>query len=490
MAGKSSKKKKRSKKPLIILIVVLALIAAGYIFAARYFSDHFYPDTTINGKSYSFKTVEEVKKTITSAEQDYMLAVHDRDGGVRYINGPDIDYTAYIGDSVEKLMEAQNSGLWILNIRKVENQTVEVHTSYDDEKLVETVKNLDIFQTKNITEPKDAYVEYRNNEYVIVPEVEGNKPLLEQVLIDIRAAIAAKASKVVLTDDDYAKPQVRSDDPDLLSKVAVSDKYKAMKITYETPDGSSLVLDGKTILSWITINSDLSITVNEDMCAEYAQQLAYKFNTYSETRSFKTTDSGTIEIGGGDYGWIIDKPAEAEQLALDILAGESITREPCYEQRAFVTGKDDIGNTYAEVNYTAQHMWYYEDGELILDCDVVTGNLNAGNGSPDGVFFIKTVMTDTTLTGEDYESPVKFFMPFAYNVGFHDADWRTEFGGEIYKTSGSHGCVNMPDEQAEQLFNEIAIGTPVIAYYTEEVELTNENCRVANAYSYKAPEED
>ena len=26
----------------------------------------------------------------------------------------------------------------------------------------------------------------------------------------------------------------------------------------------------------------------------------------------------------------------------------------------------------------------------------------------------------------------------------HDATWRGKFGGQIYKTSGSHGCINLP----------------------------------------------
>ena len=143
-----------------------------------------------------------------------------------------------------------------------------------------------------------------------------------------------------------------------------------------------------------------------------------------------------------------------------------------------------------EIDYTNQHMWYYKKGELILDTDIVSGNVNRGNGSPDGVFKIVYCQRDATLVGEDYESSVKYFMPFAYNVGFHDASWRSAFGEEIYKRSGSHGCINMPEKYAKQLIDAIDIGTPVIAYYREPVELTAENARISNAYSYVEPEED
>ena len=89
------------------------------------------------------------------------------------------------------------------------------------------------------------------------------------------------------------------------------------------------------------------------------------------------------------------------------------------------------------------------------------------------------------LKGEDYESDVTYFMPFAYNVGIHDASWRNgRFGGNIYKSSGSHGCINAPLEVVEKMYGKVEVGTPVIAYYREKVELTAENAKISNAYSY------
>ena len=81
-------------------------------------------------------------------------------------------------------------------------------------------------------------------------------------------------------------------------------------------------------------------------------------------------------------------------------------------------------------------------------------------------------------------------MPFAYNIGIHDASWRSEFGKEIYKTSGSHGCVNIPEKKAEKLFSMVEVGTPVVAYYREEVKLTNTAAQNSNAFSYVKEEEE
>ena len=57
-----------------------------------------------------------------------------------------------------------------------------------------------------------------------------------------------------------------------------------------------------------------------------------------------------------------------------------------------------------------------------------------------------------------------YWMPFNKDVGIHDAAWRSEFGGEIYKKDGSHGCVNTPPDMAEKIYNNIEIGVPIIVY--------------------------
>ena len=55
-------------------------------------------------------------------------------------------------------------------------------------------------------------------------------------------------------------------------------------------------------------------------------------------------------------------------------------------------------------------------------------------------------------------------MPFVYGQGLHDADWQPEFGGDVYKTNGSHGCINLPPDQAEVIYNAIDGGYPIILY--------------------------
>lgn len=481
-----AKNKKSVKKGLIIGISSVAvLLAAAYAGVGYYFHDHFYPGTVINETNFSLGTADTAEGKIKEDAEDYLLAIHDREDRVTYISGKDIDYHYESDGSIQKVMDKQNSMLWPLYISKDHSHTVNVKLTYDESKLVKLVEGMDCFKEENIEKPEDAYLKYTDNGYEIVPEKKGNQPLEEQIMLDVKAVIEERQAVLKLNDSDYMQPAVTSEDPKLQEKLQVTEKYKNMSITYEI-EGSEQVLDGQTILSWLTINDDLSVTVDPDMAASYAQQLASKYNTYAATRSFVTTNGDIIKIGGGDYGWVIDKKGEAARIIEDIEKGESVTREPEYEQRAFVEGADDIGNTYIEIDYTNQHLWYYKDGSILMDSDLVSGNLNNGNGSPDGVFKIISRQSPATLVGEDYESDVTYFMPFAYNVGLHDASWRSNFGGSIYKNSGSHGCINLPYDAADTIYKNVELGTPVVAYYRDNVKLTSNNAKVSNAYSYSS----
>ena len=48
--------------------------------------------------------------------------------------------------------------------------------------------------------------------------------------------------------------------------------------------------------------------------------------------------------------------------------------------------------------------------------------------------------------------------------GFHDASWRSKFGGTIYQYSGSHGCINLPVDKAKLLYEKVYKGMPVLCH--------------------------
>ena len=486
--GRRGRTKKRKQKVIVISVALTLTVLAGlYIAISFYFSSHFFFRAKINGWRVGGMDLSAAEEKVGDGVEDYLLTVFDRDGGKHHVYGADIACSYVPDGSVEKLLNAQNPVQWAGAIFAPHDSEVPITMEYKEELISQAVESMDCFQKENVTDPESARIELGEDGYHIEKETPGNRMIFESVLAKVKQAVSAGETTLQLTDEDYVSPEYTSESKEIVETMERIEKYENATIDYKIKD-SKEQLSKEQIRDFLTVDG-FNVSLKEDKITDYVQMLASKYNTYADVRKFKTSSNDTVEIGGGDYGWIVDKPGEAEQLKADLEAGKPVSREPVYSQRAFVEGKDDIGNTYVEIDYTKQHMWYYENGELVVESDVVTGNINKDNGSPDGVFNIVYKDSPAVLKGEDYESDVTYFMPFAYNVGIHDASWRGgKFGGEIYKSSGSHGCINAPLEVADTIYKKIEVGTPVIAYYREEVELTAENAKISNAYSYKDPE--
>lgn len=485
-----SRRQKRKRRAILLLsISAVLLLVLIYLLISLYFKNHFYFHTEVNGLKVGRMTAEQAKEKIAEDVGDYLLTVYDRDGEKYHIMGRDID-NSYVPDgSLEKALEKQNMFAWIPSLFRENKIDVDTPMTFDSQKLAEAVAALPCFAEENVTKPANAYIEETEEGYAIVPEVQGNEMILEKVTEAVEAAVTEGEGSVTITDEAYRKPEILSDNKDLMASLKRIEDCIHAEVTYKISDYDEK-LSSDEILDMLLVGEDYSCSLDEKKLTDFVQRLASKYNTYADEREFATSSGDTVKIGGGDYGWVIDKEKEAQTLRENVLSGEAVEREPEYSQRAQVEGFEDIGKTYLEIDYTKQHMWYYEDGQMILESDIVSGNIATGNGSPDGVFKIVYKQSPAVLKGEDYESNVEFFMPFAYNVGVHDASWRTEFGGEFYKTTGSHGCINAPREIAETLYQRMKVDTPVIAYYRESVELTAENCKISNAYSYVEPPEE
>ncbi|MCR5650925.1 MAG: L,D-transpeptidase [Lachnospiraceae bacterium] len=174
----------------------------------------------------------------------------------------------------------------------------------------------------------------------------------------------------------------------------------------------------------------------------------------------------------------LNKQAEVNYLVTAINSGISdpshapsvkvsaVLPTPAAPAAAAPTADPSIGGgTYVDVNLTSQQLVYFVNGAPSLISDVVTGNTSKNHGTPVGTFSIYGKATNRTLKGPGYSAFVRYWMPFYGGYGLHDASWRGAFGGNIYKTNGSHGCVNMPRTTAEALFATINVGTPVVVHY-------------------------
>lgn len=158
--------------------------------------------------------------------------------------------------------------------------------------------------------------------------------------------------------------------------------------------------------------------------------------------------------------------AAAEQQAL--LAQQAAAAQaalPKDANGAIMTSPAGMPETYVDINLTTQTVVYYLNGVAVLVSPCVTGNPNKGRATPTGFYSIKAMVPGKRLKGPNWDVWVNYWMRFTDGaIGLHDASWRSSFGGTIYQTNGSHGCVNLPSQNAATLYSMVTIGTPVVVH--------------------------
>lgn len=445
------------------MLVGAALFAIIYIGGAVFFSFHYYPGTTINGLGCSLKTISGAEDIIAKQAGGYVLQIEGRNG-METVSAEDISLRAEFDDSVVRLMKEQNQFLWIFGILQKHAYEIDTLASYDEAALEAKMEGMSILDASNMQPPENAYIgEFNGQSYDIVPEVPGTTLDVNKTKAQIRDAVDSLQSTLVLAEAGcYMEPAVTSSDEQLVGLSEGMNKYAGASITYEFGEDKEVV-DGAVIKDWLTLSGN-KISVDAGLAREYVNSVARKYETFGRPRDFKKTDGETIHIKEGAYGWWIDRAATTEALVAAVENGETLVTEPIYRATAAQHGENDIGNTYVEIDLTKQHLYFYKEGSLLIESDFVSGSVNKGFATPVGVYGLTYKERDATLRGENYATPVKYWMPFNGNVGMHDADWRKSFGGEIYVTNGSHGCVNLPPENARVIYENIEKGIPVIVY--------------------------
>jgi len=331
---------------------------------------------------------------------------------------------------------------------------------YDETLLNEAINKLSCLAGNNIFKSGDPTFVYENNSYTISRELYGNNINKNILYENIIKAIKNKEKKINLEKlNCYEKPKFTSNSKEVINAKDILNKYVSSRITYNY-EGLTQVLDGSKIKEFISVDGNFQVILDEAKVKNYVDSLA---NSYSASLGT------SISVSGGYYGnnhsWIINSSEETKSLIQNIKNGQTVTKSPIYMQTSAASYFSNVGNTFVEIDMTKQHLWYYKDGYLVVDGDVVTGNVSNGASTPEGVYKLYSKQKDTILKGEDYASPVSFWMPFNKNIGLHDANWRTEFGGDIYINYGSHGCVNAPYYVAKTVYENINIGTFIICHY-------------------------
>ena len=311
-----------------------------------------------------------------------------------------------------------------------------------------------------MTSEKVPYINYQNGKYTIEDGVPSTETDVEKTVNVLEAAIKNKKKYVDLEKEGcYIKDSSTayvSDNPDIKKLV---DTYMSSVITLDFGEKKEII-DKELISKWISFDQNGNIVFNQDGINEYLNDLALKYNTIGKVRMFKNHDGDIIRISGGDYGYVIDRETELNNIINDIKSGTSITREVACTQKAFSHEEEDYGSTYIEADLANQKLYAYSDGSLILDTDMVSGDPIHGRATPVGIYNLRFTFTDYEFIRGDFKKILKYWMVFygnsaAENIGIASCDFLENFGGNVYKHAGSLGSIYISEEDAKVLYTSL-----------------------------------
>ena len=317
------------------------------------------------------------------------------------------------------------------------------------------------------TAPKNAAVSYNSTKKQFEAAAGTNGTQVDAAAAEAAAAAAIgylEPSAQVKVDLTLIAPEYTADSDKVKSAVNTANGYLKVDLSYTySPEGgasTTVALTAADLASFVSVSDSMDVSISKSKIESYASRMSDKYSGSDYKASFKTTGGGTIGSTVTYYGQRLNKSALAEDIYNCITSGKSGTRTAPYSAKS----DKPYGGSYIEVNLSAQKLWLYKDGELIVSTSLVSGSVAEGHRTPTGVYSVYAKQTDRYLTGADYRSFVHYWMPFLGGYGLHDATWRSSFGGEIYLYDGSHGCVNLPSSAAKKIYNNISVGTKVILY--------------------------
>lgn len=483
---------KTAGKVVAILVAVLVVAYAG---VALYYQSHFLPRTTIGLHDVSDMTAEEAASALKDLEESYELSVSG--AGLSFtISRDDAGLQLDSEEVAHQALDMNPAWQWPYYLAASLEQDLSeaVEATCDTARFEKLIRDEVAKVNKDASDPTSATIGYdeKVDGFAVVPEKLGTK-LDEQAVVDkVATALARMDAEVEIGDDELLRPAILQDDERLAAAAEKANDFLGAEIDVRLDGRSYELVGSETIATWVVLDEDLKPSLSDDKLREWTNSLAQSMNTIGSKREYTTPRGDSYTVEGGTYGWAIDSEAFAAEFIEKVHAREKATIEvPCLSTALELPDKNgvDWGKRYVDVNLAAQHAVFYDDKDVIWETDVISGSPDGRHATPTGVYSINLKESPSKLVGEmipvtvetvdkkgkkktttemqpEYETVVQFWMPFIGNdIGFHDATWQPGFGGDMYAIGyGSHGCVNLPYDAAEQLYSLITEGTPVVVH--------------------------
>lgn len=495
-AKKKKKKKKISTTKVALLctcIVMAGVLTAGgiYIAGMKNYEDSFLENTYISGVNVGGMDKQQAKTELKKkAVIPETILLTKKDGTSISIKLSDIGYVDATDEMLDKYYNEQDRGKWLNAMFDKEEYSINNAFHYDKE-LLEKQLSHKLLNDKKATAPRDAYITQNDNgSFSVVSEIDGDtidENKIQLIYDYVEKELDKMDFDIALGSVDcYKTAKIKAQD--LSEDCNKLNNLHNIQISFDFILDTEMI-DGNTVMDWVNYDENAPVNaleVDRAKVEQYVEGLAEKYDTFGKDRTFNSTSRGEITVpqGQGCYGWWLDQKGMTNCIIDAIENCESLHTDAIYYVNPdstysytcnpdWLTSTSDFSDTYFDVDLSAQHLWYYKDGKMVMESDFVSGYPSESRNTPEGVYKLWLKERGKTLVGasdgQSYASYVEFWNYIStIGIGFHDASWQGGvFGGTKYQSAtwGSHGCINLPYDAAEYIYNNAEYNTPVFAYW-------------------------
>ncbi|MEN6640311.1 MULTISPECIES: L,D-transpeptidase [Gardnerella] len=458
------------------LLIFVILLAAAFFALHLYFNNRVAPGVDFGDASITRNLTgyqeDSVSKTVQNAVDHSELEISDDQG-----NSIDADLSQ-LGVKIDKnatvkaIMNAKRDNLFT-RIMPWVHQTVNLKAVRDDSALDSYLLHKFI-REKDRAVPYSAVFDKDSESYKVEDGIPGRTIETMSVREAVKKLIAypGKTVKVSVTSR-------RTDAPIKLdaAQKLVNDLNKLLekKITFNNGDGKDFTVPKEAIASWINIKADttrrkLSYTIDADKADYYLSQVLPK-----ELNQQKINQEDAIDKEGrfifttlkGSNGVEINYSNSVAKKAVESLRNGNDFKMAVPAKITKFTVEKKLVEMRIVVDKTTQTASVYKNDELVKTFPVCTGKRGADD-SASGTFFIYLRYASQDMRGRNgdgspYFSPgVRWVSYYHGGEGFHTASWNYKgIATGDAANHGSHGCINMYEQDARWIFENCPRGTIV-----------------------------
>lgn len=458
-----------------LLIFVILLIAAFFALHL-YFNNRVAPGVDFGDASITRNLTgyqeDAVSRTVQNAVDNSKLEISDDQG-----NSIDADLSQ-LGVKIDKnatvkaIMNAKRDNLFT-RIMPWVRQTVSLKAVRDDSALDSYLLHKFIRESDRAV-PYSAVFDKDSESFKVEDGVPGRTIETMSVREAVKKLIAhpGKTVKVSVTSRRTDAP-IKLD----VAQKFVNDLNKLLekKVTFNNGDGKDFTVPKEAIASWISVNADttrrkLSYTIDADKADYYLSQVLPK-----ELNQQKINQEDAIDKEGkfifttlkGSNGVEINYSNSVAKKAVESLRNGNDFKMDVPSKITKFTVEKKLVEMRIVVDKTTQMASVYKNDELVKTFPVCTGKRGADD-SASGTFFIYLRYASQDMRGRNgdgspYFSPgVRWVSYYHGGEGFHTASWNYKgIATGDAANHGSHGCINMYEQDAHWIFENCPRGTIV-----------------------------